>query len=288
MGCREFEAIASRYVDNDLDAEVASAARGHLRDCCACRERADDEAEIAAAARALRTEDLTPGEGWDALWEGIRARVAEEERADAARPRWVRWWRSHGRRAAVATAAAAALVGLAFGSPRPLGGGPGAGAGGDDVVAGETVSERAERERLEAASWVREKLEDIRDISVRENDYLPDDHRRATAAERAALEREGAPAEEMVFLYQRQAAGVVLDGAFSGTRDGGGGGTRISAVRAGAEGEVHGYPLIEVDREGEAGEAGRPPDAFSLPRPRPPEPARARATARVPEGGGAW
>jgi hypothetical protein len=124
MRCRDLRRLSTRYLEGELSAEGASAARGHLRDCEACRAVLEDEAAIASAARALAGE-AEPAAGWDVLWSRIGAQVAEKERADAARPWWAHWWRARrgGIAMALTAAAAAALVLVAWPRLPPTGGG---------------------------------------------------------------------------------------------------------------------------------------------------------------------
>jgi hypothetical protein len=82
MTCRDVEARITAYLEGDLDATTSSALRGHLRGCAACRALAEDHARIAGALA-----DLPPAEPPAALWDGVLARVAEAEAADARRSR---------------------------------------------------------------------------------------------------------------------------------------------------------------------------------------------------------
>jgi len=80
MNCRDVAAGITAYLDGELDATTSSALRGHLRTCAACRTLADDHARIAGALAAL-----PPAEPPAALWQGVQARLAAAEAADARR-----------------------------------------------------------------------------------------------------------------------------------------------------------------------------------------------------------
>ncbi len=102
MTCRDVDALVTRHVDGELDDARASALRGHLRSCAACRARVEDEALLRDSAA-----DLAPIDPPAELWDGIQARLAEAEVADAGRSRAWLWWqrlRPHALTGAVVTA----------------------------------------------------------------------------------------------------------------------------------------------------------------------------------------
>jgi hypothetical protein len=88
MKCRDVEGRLSAYLDGELDDAAASALRGHLRLCEACRRAADDHAAVIDAVS-----NLTPAEPPAAMWDGVLARLGEAEVADARRPGYWLWWR---------------------------------------------------------------------------------------------------------------------------------------------------------------------------------------------------
>jgi Putative zinc-finger len=87
MNCRELTARVTAYLDGDLDDAAASACRGHLRTCAACRLLADDHATIRDGLAALERPDPPP-----ALWSAISARLGEAEIADSRRAPASRMW----------------------------------------------------------------------------------------------------------------------------------------------------------------------------------------------------
>lgn len=87
MTCRELAARVTAYLDGDLDDAAASACRGHLRTCAACRALADDHARIRDGLAGLERPDPPP-----ALWAAISARLGEAEIADANKPTATRLW----------------------------------------------------------------------------------------------------------------------------------------------------------------------------------------------------
>jgi len=108
MRCRDVERLCTRYVDGDLDDRVASALRGHLRTCSACRTMVEDEEAVRDAAAGLE-----PVEPPAALWGAVQERLARAEIADAERSLAWLWWqrlRQHALPAAVAVAAVAVLL----------------------------------------------------------------------------------------------------------------------------------------------------------------------------------
>jgi hypothetical protein len=82
---RQVRSRLTAYLEGDLDADAGTLVRGHLRGCAACRRVASDEAALRDGLRALPTLDPPPS-----LWAGVQARLAAEEQAEAARPRWRR------------------------------------------------------------------------------------------------------------------------------------------------------------------------------------------------------
>lgn len=107
-GCSHFAPLLDELVDGGLDAKRASAVRGHLRSCAACRDKLDKTRTLVEAASSL--DPLDPPAS---LWSRIESRLGEEESADAARSSWWWWWQSHkhavGWGALVSGAAALAL-----------------------------------------------------------------------------------------------------------------------------------------------------------------------------------
>lgn len=87
MRCGHVRGLTSRYLDGELDDRQMSAIRGHLRQCEFCEEAVADELALIGAAEELAPVDPPPS-----LWEGISARLAEEEIADASRSRLWFWW----------------------------------------------------------------------------------------------------------------------------------------------------------------------------------------------------
>jgi hypothetical protein len=106
--CKDVQGLCTLYVDGELDEVRASALRGHLRGCAACRKVVEEEALVRDAGADLGPIDPPPE-----LWQGIQQRLADAEVADAERSRaWLLWrrLRPHALTAAVATAAAAVLI----------------------------------------------------------------------------------------------------------------------------------------------------------------------------------
>ena len=87
MTCRELTARITAYLDGDLDDAAASACRGHLRTCAACRALAEEHAAIRDGLAGLERPEPPP-----ALWAAIHARLGEAEIADAEKPRAARLW----------------------------------------------------------------------------------------------------------------------------------------------------------------------------------------------------
>lgn len=109
MTCDDTQRRLTAYLEGDLDADSGTLVRGHLRGCAACRRVASDEAALRDGLRALPTLDPPPS-----LWAGVQARLAAEEQAEAARPRWrralARWAPALPRFAAGGLVAAAAVT----------------------------------------------------------------------------------------------------------------------------------------------------------------------------------
>jgi anti-sigma factor RsiW len=116
MRCADVQARITAYLDGDVDVPTASALRGHLRGCDACRHLAEDHATLAKTLA-----DLPAAEPPAQLWDGVMARLAEAEKVDDARSRWglfgqraLHWLRMHlVPVAAVAAAATVAVVWMA-------------------------------------------------------------------------------------------------------------------------------------------------------------------------------
>lgn len=87
MKCRTLAASLTAYLDGELDDATASACRGHLRTCEACRVLAEDHARIRDELAGL--ERVEPPA---ALWGAIRERLGEAEIADARRRPAMAWW----------------------------------------------------------------------------------------------------------------------------------------------------------------------------------------------------
>jgi anti-sigma factor RsiW len=85
MTCRTVAAQLTAYLDGELDGDRASAVRGHLRLCAACRAVAEDHAAIRD-----RLGDLARPEPPAALWPGVLAQLGDAEIALARRSPWAR------------------------------------------------------------------------------------------------------------------------------------------------------------------------------------------------------
>ena len=85
MSCDKIRQHLTTYLDGEVDTDLGSVIRGHLRGCDACRGLANDEATLRDGLRALPTVDPP-----SSLWSGVQARLAQEEVADAKRPAWRR------------------------------------------------------------------------------------------------------------------------------------------------------------------------------------------------------
>jgi predicted anti-sigma-YlaC factor YlaD len=73
------------YLDGEIDDDRASAIRGHMRGCEACRAASSDEATLRDGLR-----QLPPIDPPASLWAGVQRELAAAEVADAERPRWRR------------------------------------------------------------------------------------------------------------------------------------------------------------------------------------------------------
>ncbi len=202
MRCPQLQRLSSRFLDGDLGAERASAARGHLRDCERCQRAVAAEAEIVAAARSLPSSP-EPAQGWDVLWGRVSARVAEEERADAARSAASLWWRENRSRLTLAVSAGAAFAFVLWGAPAlpalgpgPLGLVPGSSSGGDQAVTeggperdgvGESLAERGARERAETDRQFREAVSELEVIIAEEQAFSDGARADAAGAELGAI-----------------------------------------------------------------------------------------------------
>jgi hypothetical protein len=85
MKCSDVCARLTAYLDGELEGDLGSAVRGHLRGCEACRTAAGEEAVLRDELRAL-----PPLDPPSSLWAGVQAKLAEAEIADAERPAWRR------------------------------------------------------------------------------------------------------------------------------------------------------------------------------------------------------
>jgi anti-sigma factor RsiW len=125
FGCAAFGHLASAYVDAELAAADQDRFATHLPGCAACQGLCAEYRALDIVARPALPQP-SPGE-WDRVLAGV-LRVVEEDRAEAARSPWqgalrfldgafsARPWL----RPLLATAAAAALIGLSFGLSRAL------------------------------------------------------------------------------------------------------------------------------------------------------------------------
>ncbi len=87
MTCRELTARVTAYLDGDLEDAAASACRGHLRTCAACRALAEQHAQIRDGLAALDRPEPPA-----AMWSQISARLGEAEIADSRRAPATRLW----------------------------------------------------------------------------------------------------------------------------------------------------------------------------------------------------
>lgn len=144
MNCRSVSDRLTAYLDGELDPTAASAVRGHLRLCEACRLAAEDHAKIRDTLG-----DLDRPEPPAALWDGVLDRLGQAEIADARKPRWSRWIdrvRPHLVPAGLATAACATAVLVmhlrAGGDDAPHAGSVAIGSSQDRVAVGSSPQDR--------------------------------------------------------------------------------------------------------------------------------------------------
>jgi negative regulator of sigma E activity len=110
MKCESVREKLTAYLDGDLEGDRASAIRGHLRSCDACRAMSNDEAALRDGLRSLPP--LYPPAS---LWAGVQARLAAEEVKDAERSGWARafaWLKVRARQLAIGGVAVAAAITL--------------------------------------------------------------------------------------------------------------------------------------------------------------------------------
>ncbi|MEZ4359657.1 MAG: zf-HC2 domain-containing protein [Kofleriaceae bacterium] len=81
MNCATCQRLLSAYLDGALGDRDASALRGHLRTCEACRAQAALEASVIDTLHQLPPVEPPPG-----LWLAVREQLAQEEIADAGVP----------------------------------------------------------------------------------------------------------------------------------------------------------------------------------------------------------
>jgi anti-sigma factor RsiW len=122
MTCASCEAKLTAYLDGELGDGEASALRGHLRTCATCSAAAEREAQVIDGLRQLPSMDPPP-----AMWQAIRAQLADREIADAEAPLRTRLWRRLmpmapwvGRGLGGVAVATAAVLLLWWGKPSPL------------------------------------------------------------------------------------------------------------------------------------------------------------------------
>lgn len=117
MRCADVQALASAYLDGELDNARASALRGHVRMCPDCLALVQDLATVRDTMA-----ELEPAEPPPSLWAAVERGVAEAEMADARRSiLWLRWqqvrpWLLPG---AVVAAASVAVALWALRGPAP-------------------------------------------------------------------------------------------------------------------------------------------------------------------------
>jgi len=76
MNCAELVAYLSRYIDNDLDADLAAAAREHLATCANCHIVLDSTQRTIALGRDQSARRI-PAERREALFARIQAALAQ-------------------------------------------------------------------------------------------------------------------------------------------------------------------------------------------------------------------
>lgn len=112
MRCQHVRRYLSSYIDGELDDVRSSALRGHVRTCDSCAALLEDFASMTEAAATVDPIHPPPE-----LWNGIQARLAEEEIGDAQHSSLWLWWqnarrliRTHALSGAVVATAIALLV----------------------------------------------------------------------------------------------------------------------------------------------------------------------------------
>lgn len=106
MRCADIQALASAYLDGELDNARASALRGHVRMCPDCLALVQDLATLRDTMAELEPEEPPPS-----LWAAVERGVAEAEMADARRSTlWLRWQQVRPRLLPAAVVAAAAVA----------------------------------------------------------------------------------------------------------------------------------------------------------------------------------
>jgi hypothetical protein len=85
VNCDRIRKHLTGYLDGEVDSDLGSVIRGHLRSCSECRGLANDEATLRDGLRMMPSVDPPV-----ALWAGVQARLAQEEVADSKRPTWRR------------------------------------------------------------------------------------------------------------------------------------------------------------------------------------------------------
>lgn len=106
MRCADIQALASDYLDGELDNARASALRGHVRMCPDCLALVQDLATLRDTMAELEPEEPPPS-----LWAAVERGVAEAEMADARRSTlWLRWQQVRPRLLPAAVVAAAAVA----------------------------------------------------------------------------------------------------------------------------------------------------------------------------------
>jgi hypothetical protein len=118
--CDRIRKHLTGYLDGEVDSDLGSVIRGHLRSCPTCRGLANDEAMLRDGLRVLPQVDAPAS-----LWAGVQARLAQEEVADSKRPTWrrvvSRWMPSFTpSRLATGSLALVAAISLVWWKTRPV------------------------------------------------------------------------------------------------------------------------------------------------------------------------